>query len=542
MAEEFNTQLVPITAEILKKKGVHFTKSGLKEKLTNHPFYPSLLSLSDTLNSYKIYNRAIKVSESQLEELPLPFFAFINLEEINTEDFVSVTDISKDYVTYSYNGTHSVSKKEFNSSWQSKVVLLIETDEHSGEANYSGNYKLEKKKKLRNILISFGFGILFFLGIWNFIKSVDLIIPAVAYLILSLLGLSISVLLLVFEIDKSNKFVKNICTTGVKTNCDAILSSSASKIFGISWAEIGFYYFSTLCLFLMISSIQFNDKIHILSILSLLTALYIPFSLSYQYFVIKQWCKLCLFVQLTLLLQFLWVLFYGRFTYNIGVSELIVLGICALTPLIIWNFLKPFLKKSSEFDKFKSRYKRLISRQDIFELTLSEQPMLLDGWQDLGTIIKGNPNAKNTIVKVCSPACHFCNLAHEKFNKLLEINDNIKIVTLYNINSDPSDERRLPVSHFLALAEVGEKKLLSEAMNYWYLTEDRDYQTLSTKFPIADDILEKQKTRIDQMKSWCDKSEIYYTPTIYFNGRKLPASYEIEDLQNIITHNESEEN
>ena len=533
MAEEFNNQLVSVTSKLLKKINVPFTKIGLKTTLTNHPFYPSLLSLSDTINQYGIVNRALKVEIDQLEELPTPFFAFIHNPEINTEDFVCVTDISKESVEYYYTGVRKVSKNSFISAWESQIVLLVEATNESKESRYSENNSLVNKHRSKNAFLGIGFMALFSLGLWSFFKSADPIIPGTIYLILSLFGLSISVLLLIFEIDKSNKFVKNICTTGVKTNCDAILSSSASKIFGISWAEIGFYYFSAIFLYLMIPGIEYIHKVNVLSILSALTALYIPFSLSYQYFVIKQWCKLCLFVQLTLLLQFSWTLLYGHFSLSIEAFEILLLVVCALVPLLLWNFVKPFIKKSSESDKFKSSFKRLISRQDIFEQTLSEQPSLINGWQEFGIITKGNPNAKNIIVKVCSPACHYCNLAHEKFNNLLEINKDIKIVTLYNIYSDSTDERRLPVSHFLALAEMGEDKKLHEAMNYWYLTEDRNYETLESKFPINQELLEKQKNRIDNMREWCDKAEVYYTPTIYFNGKKLPASYEIEDLYSL---------
>lgn len=533
MAEEFNTQLVSVTSKLLKEINVPFTKIGLKKTLTNHPFFPSLLSLSDTIKQYEIYNRALKIEIDQLEELPTPFFAFIHNPEINTEDFVCVTNVSKESVEYYYSGVRKVSKNSFISAWESQIVLLVEPTNESKESRYIENSSLVNKTRINNILLAMGFAALFSFGLWSFFKSVDLIVPSAIFLLFTLFGLSVSVLLLIFEIDKSNKFVKNICTTGVKTNCDAILSSSASKIFGISWAEIGFYYFSAICLYLMVPGIEYTNKINVLSILSVLTALYIPFSLSYQYFVIKQWCKLCLFVQLTLLLQFTWVMLFGHFTLSIELFDILLLFGCTLVPLVLWNFVKPFIKKSSESDKFKSSFKRLISRQDIFERTLSEQPSLLPGWEELGVITKGNPHAKNTIFKVCSPACHYCNLAHEKFNNLLAINKDIKIVTLYNVYSDSTDERRLPVSHFLALAEMGDNVKLHEAMNYWYLTEDRNYATLISKFPINQELLENQKEKIDKMREWCDKAEVYYTPTIYFNGKRLPASYEIEDLYSL---------
>lgn len=533
MAEEFNTQLFHVAENWLTKKKVRFTKRGLRDQLFNHPYYPSLMCLSETLTAYKVHNRGLIISEEQLDELPAPFFAFINIEEINTSDFVNVLEVSKDTVTYFNDKIHTLSREKFIENWKSKVVLLAESDEKSIEQNYFQNQEFHYKKFRQNALLILMFSTLFALGFIVFLKSTHWNLIPVLFFVSSILGLTISTLLLVFEIDKSNKFINNICTSGFKTNCNAVLTSSASKILGVSWAEIGFYYFSALTLYLLFPFGDFSEKIPVISILSFATALYIPFSLSYQYLVIKQWCKLCLLIQLTFTLQLIWALIYGNINYQFNFSNIALLITSFLLPVIAWNFIKPFIQKSNELLKFKSAYNRIISRQDIFEATLSEQPELINGWEELGIISKGNPQAQNVIVKICSPSCHYCNIAHGTLNNLLLINDNVKVITLYSVNSDSSDERSLPVSYFLALAELGQDELLKEAMDYWYLTEDRNVQTLSTLFPVNRELLDAQLLRIDKMKEWCKVSEIYYTPTIYWNGKRLPASYDLEGLLNL---------
>ncbi len=119
-------------------------------------------------------------------------------------------------------------------------------------------------------------------------------------LLIKLAGIAATTLLLIYEIDKSNAFVKSICTAGKQTNCAAVLQSKASKILGMSWSEAGFFYFASTFLFLLFPGISFMAKICLLSIANCLAAPYILFSVYYQWKVVKQWCPLCLTVQAVL--------------------------------------------------------------------------------------------------------------------------------------------------------------------------------------------------------------------------------------------------
>ena len=537
MAEEFNTQLVSVTGKILKVAKVPFTKSGLKKNLMIHPYYPSLYSISETLNAYKVENKALKVVPYQLDDLPLPFLAFITIEEINTEDFVTVLEVTKDHVTYFHTGKRKVKRDKFIESWSDGIIMLVEASEESKERDLENNTVQERSGKKRNALFLLGFLIAIGIGLYGFFSSISSFLFPVLFLFFSLFGLAVSILLLIFEVDSSNNFVKNICTTGEKTNCNAVLSSSASKFFGISWAEIGFYYFAAISLFLMVP-IPMSIKIPILTILGTVSAAYMPFSILYQYFIVKQWCKLCLAIQFILFLQFVMVLYFGNYEIKWSIGVFISFALCLLIPALVWNFIKPFIKKSKDLERFEYEYRRIISRQDIFEHTISDQNEITPGWEELGVIVKGNRLAENTILKVCSPACKYCSMAHETFNKLLDIHHNIKVITIYGLSDDPEDQRRIPVRYFLALAELGEEEKLEQAMDYWYLSERPTIKYLESNFPVADELLKKQETLIERMVKWSEEAKIYYTPTVYWNGKKLPATYELEDLLNLYLTNQ----
>ena len=528
----YNTQLIGVSHEILKNLKVPHTKLGITKYLTEHPFYPSMQSLSDMLTRYQISNVGVKLSDYQLEELPLPFFAFVKIGTNDHHDFIGVTEVQSDTVIYYDTSSKRISRKEFNEMTADGIALLVESDEKSSEKEYKVHKTFENAKIFRNTMTGLGLLILFSLGIWYYFATMGFSVYTVSIISTVIIGLIISLLLVTHEFDKSNSWVRRICASDSKNNCDGVLNSSGSRIFGLSWAEIGLCYFSFQLFYLFNPSSDLKGKMEIVSFFTCLAVVYIPFSLIYQFIILRQLCKLCLTIQLILALQFSWSICWGSLSYP-GANSWGAAFICIISPAILWSFLKQLLKKTSNSSKYEQAYKRLIRRQDILELSLSESPAIIQGWEELGGIVKGNPVASNVIVNVSNPYCTYCTKVHEELDTLLEYHNDIKVVTLYSIDSMTSDERNIPVRLFLALAEM-KSDLLSEAIKWWHSTKNKDIKQLSLKFPVDQKDLEKQGIKIDRMRAWCRDAHIVYTPTLYFNGKRLPVNFELKNLTNIV--------
>lgn len=532
MAQEFDTQLTSVIASFMKSLKVPFTRKHLKNRLVQNPFYPSLYCVKQVLQEYNVECSGLKIQSEQLTELPLPFLAYIKLAEIGSNDFVNVTDITNDSITFFTGKKNTISRNEFIERWSTNVVLLAEPDENSKEQNLEENKRLENANRNKLYLLWGGVSLILTHFIVHYLMASSNIIAALSILIPALLGLGISLLLLVHEIDTSNAFVKNICTGGLKTSCTAVLSSKAAKVLGISWGEIGFFYFAFFILFLLNPAISFFEKIPLISLFAILAAAYIPFSMLYQHIVVKQWCRLCLAVQGILMLNLFWVYKIGNFYIFYDQIGYLSLLCNLLLPILVWYLLKPLLIKARDGDGFLASYKRLFNRLDVFNLILQDQKAMLEGWQTLG-IEKGNAHADNIIFKVCSPSCEHCNTAYAVLNDLFSINHNVKLITIFFVTNDKDDERRLPVMHFLALNQLGNTKLLHEAMDYWYLNNGRNYSDLQQLFPIPENLLTEQELKIDAMRDWCKRAEISYTPTFFINGRQLPSNVGLADLKNV---------
>ncbi len=525
--------LTRVTASLLKQFNIKFTIFGLEEALYNHPDYPSILSISDVLkDKYHILNAALKVEHDKLDQIPLPFIALIN---DGSDKLVSVEQCLADKIilTNDKGRRESVSKELFKEQWGG-TVLIAEKSNKSIETNYKEHKQTEVSKRLRLP----AFVALALTGLVTIILiNKDLPLNSLIWLSISslllIIGTVLCSLLLWYEIDKNNPLLQNICTGIVKTNCDAVLNSKASKFLGlISWSEIGFFYFSGNLLFLLIAaSAKSNGLFPILFWVNILALPYTIFSIVYQWKIAKQWCVLCLAVQSVLILSFSNNLFFkstSTINFSINLLLLFQLGISFFAPIILWFIAKPVFLKLQDAKRKNRQLLRLKFDKRIFNALLSKQKQLSPYPMGLGITI-GPPDAENTIVKVCNPYCGPCAKAHPDIEKILSENPNIKAQIIFTATADEVDKRSKPVKHLMAIASKGDMTLTSSALDDWYLATIKDYDAFALKYPMNGE-LKMQDQKLKEMHKWCDEIGIEFTPTFFINGRQLPELYTVKDI------------
>src|SRR5688572_12265735 len=92
--------------QMLRHFKVRHTKHYVNKTLKDHPDYPSLLALCDTLKEYNIENAAIKIAREELLQMPVPFIAHIQKKE---SEFVFVKEITDSRVFFeTQNGNDSI--------------------------------------------------------------------------------------------------------------------------------------------------------------------------------------------------------------------------------------------------------------------------------------------------------------------------------------------------------------------------------------------------------------------------------------------------
>lgn len=517
----------------LKLLKVKVNNATVNDSLQNHPDWPSLLCISDCLNKWNIPNAGGKMDVNKMDELPTPFIAYTSDRENQLSIVTEVSDKTVQSFHKNYNKPSTELKEDFQKKWNG-VYLIAEPNEHSGEPNYEVN----KRKAFINSLIPAAaftlIAILSFIFLNRIIADDSNLIRFNAtgiYIEYSILlaGVFITALLLWYEIDKSNPLLQKVCTGIAKGDCNAILTGKQAKVFNwLSWSEVGFFYFTGSFLTLLI----IENSISIIAWLNVLALPYILFSVYYQWRVAKQWCVLCLGVQALLLFGGMNII-ASNFLYSSPIFSFPFIFksiLLFLLSVIVWYAIKPSILKLQEAKNTKREYLRLKFNGEIFDTLLKKQKQITLSTDGLG-IDLGNPAAKNTLIKVCSPTCGPCGKAHPKIEELLEQNNNVKAKIIFTTPNDESHHGIKPTRHLMAIAsEIGNENQIKKSLDDWYLPEKKDYELFAAKYPMNGELL-RQGNKIDAMDKWCKAMEIQATPTIFINGYKLPDAYSIEDLQ-----------
>ncbi len=514
----------------LKILQVKVNNTTVNETMQNHPDYPSMLCISDSLNKWNIPNAAAKIEPSALDELLVPFIAHINDRE---NPLVIITEVNENSVTWlskNYSIPASIDKEDFLKTWKG-IYLIAEPTEASGEKDYKVNLQKAFINTLIPTALFFLLATLFFTSFYKTsLTSTVINLPAVfIQWILLFAGVIVTSLLLWYEVDKNNPVLQKVCTGIAKGNFNSILTGKQAKLFGwLSWSEVGFFYFAGGLLVLSFIGI---NSLAVLGWLGILALPYTIFSVYYQWRIAKQWCVLCLAVQALLLLGALNIFINHLLLPLKGYSVFYFTNILLLyfLPVLLWYVLKPFVLQLQQSKTTKREFLRIKFNSQIFETLLKKQKAITIPADGLG-IALGNPKAANSLIKICNPYCPPCAKAHPKIEKLLEETPNLKAQIIFTTPNKPEHPAYEPVNHLMAIAAENDIDKTTQALDDWYLPKEKDYAIFNKKYPLNGE-LSKQGNKIEAMDRWCKALEIKATPTILINGYQLPDAYSIEDLQ-----------
>lgn len=542
-----NSYQTPVKATIkfLSLLKVKVNAGTINETLQNHPDWPSLLCISDALNGWNVPNAAGKIAWTDIDQLPVPFMAYMYNPEHPIAVVTNVNEQSIEAYQHNFNKKSVFTRETFFEQWKG-IYLIAEPDSGSGESNYSR----QKWKQVLTGLLPAGF-----IALCLFIAIKSLQLNTIAngiglsnwavwmqfFILIS--GIGISAMLLWYELDKNNPLLKQVCTGIAKGNCSAILTGAQSKVFSwLSWSEVGLFYFAG-GLFTLISSTSLSSTIHLLGWLHFLALPYTVFSIYYQWRVAKQWCVFCLGVQALLVagaINYVASNFQSNFTFIDEVNILNVL-FCYLGPTLLWYSTKPYLLQLQQAKTTKRQYLRIKFNVEIFETLLKKQKSVTLPKEEIGISI-GKPQAKHTLVKVCNPYCGPCSKAHPKIEQVLHALPNLKAYIIFTTPNNLENDGYHPVNHLLAIHETAEDELvIKKALDDWYLPVKKDYELFKAKYPLNGE-LSRQSSKIEKMDKWCTDADIRATPTIFITAPsnskleqrtlyQIPDAYSIEDLK-----------
>jgi len=540
--DNIKDDLFNVCSFLLKSFKTKHSDLHLKSLLTGHLNSSSLLAVQDTLSDYGILSAAVRKGSHSYLDFELPFICAIQQIDWPTAAFTVVTDITNNTIDYLDPASNEVIKTNMESfqSIDKGIIMLIDGAGAIDESNLKQHVL---KQQTESFLADLPLAVIFIslLGCIAYIVSHydrNFSLMTLCYLLTTCIGVFISLMLLWHEFDKDNKLIKQVCGTGgKKVNCNAVLSSSHSSIFGISWSIWGGAFFCTLFLIQMLFIGNFSFLI-VTASLSLLVVPYIFYSIYVQWRILKQWCPLCLGIQTLLFVNALIAI--GVFSQTADLHQFNLLEIYPfITTLVIFILILilifsilPVLKLARDSKVLEKNLKMFKSDKNVFRYFLDKSEPISYPVDGLGIIV-GNPEASNEIIKVCNPYCGPCSDMHPNLEQVIKTNRDVRLRIIFTASIDKNDIGRKPVTHFLAIQEEFGNKLVHTAIDAWYRSPYKDYETFADRF-IVNSKLENQNEKVRAMHSWAESMKIRVTPTLFVNGHELPAEFKVDDLMGIL--------
>lgn len=513
---------------------LNVTSSTISQYLKQHPEPPSLSSVSDTLGQFNIESLGFHLeNKMNLKNTKGP--VIVQIRELNGDGrlFAIVLHWGKDYIRW-WNPINRkieiIAQGDFLHIFTGYGLAL-----HVEEAKDEKNYKTEHQKEI--LKIGFRFLILFLFPAACMSNSILSQNPhsnwKICFVLNLLYFLGTAVGALLINIENSNNtspILNHLCHITKNANCSAVVNSSGSKLFGVSFAVLGFSYFLGILLWLNICLFDSN-VISLCSWIHLCTLPIVVYSIYYQYRFVHKWCPLCMGSQLLIVLVLLIYVgthqFNQLFSISLAYPYLPSGIICIIISLTIGCLFEIWIKSQQKEMHLQNDIKNLTYNPAVFQALLSKEHWKQNVAANV-EILLGNPEGAIRITMVCNPYCMPCARAHEAIKKLLDENSNICLQIIFYTKEHK--EKRLVVAHLLALYQKNPSQI-SQLLDEWYLSEDITYELFSKLYPIQEGIIAMQENMIHEMNEWCSHEGIKYTPMIFINGYKLPTLYNATDLK-----------
>lgn len=258
--------------------------------------FKSWFGLQHLLAEYHIPSKGYTVSDkSEIIGLTPPF-----LVETVDGPIVIVEEITPQKITFDTHGAAvSCTPTEFLDRCTG-AVFIARPDAGSREPDYSAHHMTEIISRLSKYAL--GAAALVVFAYFFITRGVYEHVSTVLLTLLNCAGLYLSYMLLQKSLHIHTKTNDRVCGVLERGGCDEIISTKASKLFGVfSWSEVGFGYFGISLITLLVFP-------HLWPALALCNVCCLPYtvwSIWYQRFRAHHWCTLCVGVQSTL-----WLLFF----------------------------------------------------------------------------------------------------------------------------------------------------------------------------------------------------------------------------------------
>jgi len=512
--------------QFMRRLNISVSKRYLKTLLQSHEDYPSLLSIADTFQRLGLNYHIQRVNRENLKAISFPYLLPL---ERSGGDIIAIE-----------NESDLEDKAEELVSWNG-VVIEIEGAGVVSDPQNKSELGRERLAKVASIVVLSCVGALF-----TVLLIISFSFFSAAWLATCLAGAALGYLLFAKELGIKYEAVEAFCNAGANTNCDKVLESGGAKFLGtLRLSDLTFSFFLFQGLLFTLFGAFGVIRTEIQSLLFIASLLAIPitgYSLYYQYFRMKTWCRLCLLTGLVLVFQsFLFVGFF--FTNEVIIAELKFGALfCLGTLFVAVTFGVVLLSErlidaNGDFEKALSAGRVKNSASVFTHLLLQNKGIMLDFSEREVQI--GNRGATVKIVMVSNLYCVPCKEQHEVASQLVSLYPTEVSITFRFLRSGKFFGDGVTTNQYLIQywldnihSKPNESELTEKFLQEWYST--MDIKKFAKSNPLESEVDETAKSIEEAHYNWAEDAEVRRTPAFFVNGHVLPRAYSLSDFKELL--------
>ena len=506
--------------QYLRYLNINVSKSYFEKLILSHPDFPSLLSLSDGMQQLGIQHYVANVSSTELENIEYPYLVHV---DSNGGELLLIKK-SNDLIN-----------EQFSTKWTG-IIIKAEYSEIKDESNNIQIIKDKNTKIIYVLLATILFGGSFSAVLFSKTET------NILFYFISLVGLAIAVLLVSKDIGVKYERIEILCNSGSRANCDDVLNSRFATLFGVvKVSDIVLSYFSSCIISIVIASILPFLRVFIIQSILVWDLFSIPIiflSLYYQKFIIKSWCRLCLLVSVTLIIQAVIMLTVSRGLPPIDLSSVKIFTFMNIMLLFLnlgFVMLKNLVSENYKLSKSEISSLRIKHNASSFVYALSSTNKVdLSVFENEMAI--GNIEAPIQMLMVSNLFCAPCKEKYALVSKLISLYPNqFRVVFRFILSGADLGYSPTALEYIIMYWYQNVKDTLNESQKVNYLITEwfkiMDINEFMKKFPLANkNYSNESKSLAMAHYNWVDKNNITRTPTFFINNYIFPKNYNLDDI------------
>lgn len=503
----------------LEQIEVRYTRKYADTLFNEHPYRDNMYGLKRMLDVYGVKTMGVNIPSKSLMELNYPCILHTR------NDFAIGIDCDNKTVTYLQHGKITqVAHDIFLRRWDGNALVVTETTE-AIEPNYHRNRQNELLETCKSHSISFLLVLAVLCGIFSNEGVINIFTSI--QLLLNVVGLCFCILLMQKQIMGESLYGDKVCSLFHHADCNSVLDGPKSKIFGISWSEVGLGYFIANILLIVLYPVSHS----FVAVINWAAMCFGIWSIYYQWRVAKSWCVLCVAVQIVIGVMGV-LSFISYSTGSIGYSLINYLLSSLVYATCIMAVHRYAISSNIENERvqIKQKYRALKANSDVAKALITKGEYHETTLED-SNIIFGNPQARMRITILSNPHCNPCAKMHARVDNLLALYGND--ICIQYILSSFNEELEGSNRYLISCYDEKDRSKSWKAFTEWYEHHKHHYKEIIQKH--SEDLYSDSiNDEMERHAKWRKRTGIVATPKILVNGYLLSKEYQIEDLPMII--------